>query len=164
MAAREMMPTLKAGISMDRIHVKSEDTSAGPVMAQAGAFTFIEVLIALSVVAIALLALLKLHLVSLEIADRAQVMSQAVFLAEQKVAETLADGYPKAGTDSGTVQDTGVALDWQVEVTDLRVPELRAAADKGLRKILVDVSWKQRLSRKHLQMCTYVAKRDYIER
>lgn len=164
MAAREMMPTWKAGISMDRVHVKSEDTTAGPAMMQAGAFTFVEVLIALSVVAIALLALLKLHLVSLEIADRAQVMSQAVFLAEQKVAETLADGYPKPGTDSGTIQDSGVPLDWQVEVTDLRVPELRAAADKGLRKILVDVSWKQRVGRKHLQMCTYVAKRDYIER
>jgi type II secretion system protein I len=159
-----MMPTWKAGISMDRVHTKSEDTTASPAMMQAGAFTFVEVLIALSVVAIALLALLKLHLVSLDIADRAQVMSQAVFLAEQKVAETLADGYPKPGTDSGTVQDSGVPLDWQVEVTDLRLPELRAASDKGLRKILVDVSWEQHLGRKHLQMTTYVARRDYVEK
>lgn len=164
MAALGMTPTWKAGISMDRVHVKSDDTTTGRAMMQAGAFTFVEVLIALSVVAIALLALLKLHLVSLDIADRAQMMSQAVFLAEQKIAETLADGYPKPGTDSGTVEDSGVPLDWQVEVTDLRVPELRAVADKGLRKILVDVSWKQRVGRKHLQMCTYVAKRDYIER
>lgn len=158
-----MMPTWRAGISMDRVHTTSEDT-AGPAMMQAGAFTFVEVLIALFVVAIALLALLKLHLVSLDIADRAQIMSQAVFLAEQKIAETLTDGYPQPGTDSGTVQDSGVPLDWQVEVTDLRVPELRVAADNGLRKILVDVSWKQRLGRKHLQMITYVARRDYVEK
>jgi len=127
-------------------------------------FTFVEVLIALAVVSIALLALLRLHLLTIRIADRAQITSRAIFLAEQKIAETLVLGYPNPGNDSGTVADNGVALDWNVEVTDLRLPQLSATANAGLRKILVDVSWKQRLGRNHLQMTTYVARRDYIEK
>ena len=121
-------------------------------------------LIALAVVSIALLALLRLHLLTIRIADQARLTSQAIFLAEGKIAETLALGYPKPGTNSGTVADDAVALDWQVEVTELHLPELSTADRDGLRKILVDVSWKQRLGRKSVQMTTYVAKRDYIDK
>ena len=144
-------------------------------MAPANGFTFVEALIALAVVSIALLALLRLQLLTIRIADRARVNSQAIFLAEGKIAETLALGYPKPGNNSGAIADNGVSLDWQVEVTDLsptlqsygdgaRLPQLSAAAGAGLRKILVDVTWKQRLGRNHLQMTTYVARRDYIEK
>ena len=124
-------------------------------------FSFVEALIALAVVSIALLALLRLHLLTIRIADRAWLNSQAIFLAEQKIAETLALGYPKPGTSSGTITDNRVSLDWNVEVTDLRLPELGTAANAGLRRILVDVSWKQRLGRNHLQMTTYIAEREY---
>jgi len=141
----------------------SAETSIATVKRKTG-FTFVEALIALAVVSVALLALLRLHLLTIRIADRARVTSQAVFLAEAKIAETLALGYPKEGTDSGTTADNGVTLDWNVEVTDLRLPQLSAAANTGLRKILVDVSWKQRLGRNHLQMTTYVAQKNYIEK
>lgn len=139
------------------------ETSIAAVKRKTG-FTFVEVLIALAVVSIALLALLRLHLLTIRIADQARVTSGAIFLAEQKIAETLALGYPKVGINSGTIADNPVALDWNVEVTDLRLPELGTAASAGLRKILVDVSWKQRLGRNHLQMTTYVAQRDYTEK
>ncbi len=148
MVAQETMLTSRAGILTRKNNI---------------GFTFVEALIALAVVSIALLALLRLHLLTIRIADRARVTSQAIFLAEGKIAETLALGYPKPGTNSGTIADNGAALDWNVEVTDLRLHQLSAAANAGLRKILVDVSWKQRLGRNHLQMTTYVAQKDYIE-
>lgn len=148
MVAQETMLTSRAGILTRKNNI---------------GFTFVEALIALAVVSIALLALLRLHLLTIRVADRARVTSQAIFLAEAKIAETLALGYPKPGTNSGTIADNGLALDWNVEVTDLRLPQLSAAANAGLRKILVDVSWKQRLGRNHLQMTTYVAQKDYIE-
>lgn len=156
MAAQETMLTSRGGTLIRNSQDARRKTQ--------NAFTFIEVLIALSVVSIALLAMLRLHLLTIRIADQARVTSQAIFLAQEKIAQTLAQGYPKAETSSGTVADNGVSLDWQVEVTDLRLPELGVAGSDGLRKILVAVSWKQRPGRKCVQMTTYVAKRDYIER
>ena len=123
------------------------------------AFTFVEVIIALTIVSISLLALLRLHIISVSMVDKAQITSQAVFLANEKIAETLAVGYPEEGTSSGTVDKNNLTLNWQTEVTDLQLPQLGEVNIAGLRKILVDVSWKQGSSRKQLQMSTYVADR-----
>lgn len=122
-------------------------------------FTFVEVMVALAIVSISLLTLLRLHLISIRMVDSAQVTSQAVFLAEQKIAETLADGYPKETSNCGTVEQNGALFSWRIEVTDLNRPLLDEADITGLRKIWVDVSYKQGIGRKHLQMSTYVADR-----
>lgn len=123
------------------------------------AFTFIEVLVALVIVSISLLALIRLHIISVSMTDTAQITSQAVFLGNEKIAETLAAGFPEEGTNSGTVQKNALALHWQTEVTNLLPLRLDGMDIAGLRKILVDVSWKQGIRRKHLQMSTYVADR-----
>ena len=122
-----------------------------------GALTFVEVIIALAVVSISLLALLRLHLISISMAETAEISSQAVFLAEEKISEVLALGYPEVGTNTGTVEKNALCLNWQIEVTDLQIPQLDEADITGLRKISVDVSWKKGTGRKHLQMSTYVA-------
>ena len=124
-------------------------------------FTFIEVIVALAIVSISLLALLKLHLISIRIADSAKITNQAVFLAEQKIAEVLVEDYPKVGSNCGTMEQNGALFSWQTEVTDLYSYPLNEANVTGLRKVLVDVSWKQGISSKHLQMSTYVADRKF---
>lgn len=154
MVAQETTPTLKVGILMSDNRYQQRLLTG---------FTFIEVLIALAVVSIALLAMLRFCLLSIKIADKAQITSQAVFLAEEKISQTLAVGYPKKGTDSGTVQNEGVLFDWQVEVADAHLPGLDKPHVEGLRKISVDVSWKQSTGRNHLQMSTYVADKTYHE-
>ena len=163
MAAQETMPTLKVGILMSDNSKASQNNTAGIRVTPASGFTFIEVLIALTVVSIALLALLRFCLLSIKIADKAQITSQAVFLAEEKISQTLAAGYPKKGADSGTVQNNGVLFDWQVEVAEAHLPGLDKPHVEGLRKISVDVSWKQSIGRNHLQMSTYVADKTYHE-
>lgn len=85
--------------------------------------------------------------------------SQAVFLAQDKIAETLAGGYPELGTNSGDVERDNSSLKWRTEVTDLHLPQLAGADINGLRKISVDVTFKQGVYRKHLQMSTCVADR-----
>ena len=67
-------------------------------------FTLVEVIVALVIVSISLLGLIRLHLISISMADAAEMTSQAVLLAEEKIAETLALGYPKEGTASGVVE------------------------------------------------------------
>lgn len=123
------------------------------------AFTFIEVAIALAIVSISLLALIRLHLVSVSLTDAAQMTSQAVFLAEEKIAEMLAYGYPKEGAASGAVGENANCLHWQTEVTPLQLPHLGQAGVTGLRKISVSVSWEQGSGRKSIAMSTYVADR-----
>jgi len=172
MAAQKTMPTLKVGILIDDFRLPIANCRL-PRATPASGFTFIEVLIALAVVSIALLALLRFCLLSIKIADKAQITSQAVFLAEEKISQALAAGYPKKGTDSGTADNNGVLFDWQVEVAEAHLPGLavlshcRSRLDKlhveGLRKISVDVTWKQSIGRNHLQMSTYVADKTYHE-
>ena len=124
-----------------------------------GAFTFIEVIVALAIVSISLLGLLKLHLVSIGMADAAAMTAQAVFLAQGKIAETMALGYPQVGVDTGAAEYDRADVRWRTEVSDVQLPELAQAEVAGLRKISVDVTWKQGIRRRHLQMSTCVADR-----
>lgn len=126
---------------------------------RSGAFTFVEVLVALAIVSISLLVLIGLHLVSIRLVQTGEVTSQAVFLAQEKIAELLAQGYPAKGSNCGTVEKGPLCLYWQSEVSPLQLPELEQASVTGLRKISVDVSWKQGTRQKHLEMSTYVTDR-----
>jgi prepilin-type N-terminal cleavage/methylation domain-containing protein len=121
------------------------------------AFTFIEVLIALVIVSISLLALIRLHLIRIRMTETAEITSQAVFLANQKLSEMLALAYPEEGIDSGIVELNALRLNWRTEVTNIEPYHPGGLDIAGLRRILVDVSWQQGISRKHLQMSTYVA-------
>lgn len=122
-------------------------------------FTFVEVIVALAIVSISLLVLIKLHITSISMNNAAEITSQAVLLAEEKIAKTLAPGYPKEGANSGTVETNAFDLHWRTEVTDVQTPQLEQADITGLRKVFVDVSWKQGINHRHLQMSTYVADR-----
>ena len=123
------------------------------------AFTLVEVIVALVIVSISLLGLIRLHLISISMADAAEITSQAVLLAEEKIEETLALGYPAEGITSGTVEKNAYNLHWQTEVEDLQSPQLAEADITGLRKICVEIGFKQGSGSKSLQMSTYVADR-----
>jgi len=121
------------------------------------AFTFIEVLVALAIAAIGLLGLLRLHLMSMASADAAQTMTQAVFVAQERLAETSADGYPQLGAKTGTAERNGQRFAWRVEVTEASSQEVRHLALKGLRQVQALVTWQYRGGQKSIQMTTYVA-------
>ena len=121
------------------------------------AFTFIEVLVALAIAAIALLGLLRLHLVSIASADAAQATTEAVFLAQGKMAEASAQGYPKPGTDSGTAEQNGRRFAWRIEVTDAGSQNIRDLTLRGLRQVRAFVTWEHGGDQKSVQMTTYIA-------
>ena len=157
MVARETTLTLKAGTLISEPATDSKAAWTPDSRKQAGAFTFVEVAVALVIASISLLALLRLHLLSIRMVDRAQITTQAVLLADEKIAETLACGYPDQASKSGTVEKNGLRLNWRAQVADLQLPQLGEAHVTGLRKIVVDVNWKQGATGKQLQMSTYVA-------
>jgi len=159
MAAQETTPISKAGISMSKNNTEITDTFVAKQKKTPRAFTFIEVMVALAIASISMLALIRLHLISINMSDTAELTSQAVFLAQEKIAELLSGGYPEEGTNSGLAEKNALNLLWQTKVTDLRMPVLDKVGITGLRKISADVTWKQGIHHKHLQITTYVADR-----
>jgi type II secretion system protein I len=127
--------------------------------ANKSAFTLIEVLVALVIVAISLVGLVRLNLISIRMTEAAEISSQAVLLANEKIAETLAHGYPEEGTKTGSVEKYALRLNWRTEVTNIEPAHPDELDITGLRRIYVDVSWEQGTRRKHVQMSTYVADR-----
>jgi len=125
--------------------------------AKESAFTFIEVLVALAIAAIGLLGLLRLHLLSMASAEAAQATTEAVFLAQEKLAEASAGGYPEQGTQSGTAEQNGRRFAWRIEITDAGSQTLRNLTLRGLRQIRAFVTWQHGAGQKSIQMTTYVA-------
>jgi type II secretion system protein I len=120
-----------------------------------GGFSFIEAAVALAIVSICLLTLLALHTTSINLADAAHQNTEAALLAEQKMAEILALGYPQTGNDSGT-EKTG--FKWRTEITDAEPPLLKTDIT-GLRKVTVDVTWNRGETAKNLRISSYIANR-----
>ncbi|MFH1371103.1 MAG: hypothetical protein ABII09_07455 [Planctomycetota bacterium] len=120
-----------------------------------GAFTFIEAAVALAIVSICIVTLLALQTTSINLADTAHQNTEAALLAEQKMAEILALGYPQPGIDSGAEQ-TG--FKWRTEIADVETP-LPQTDIKGLRKVTVDVAWNRGNSVKNLRISSYIADR-----
>ncbi len=128
-------------------------------------FTLIEAVTALAVAAIALLALVQLQLVGIRTAGKAEMMTQAVLLAQAKMAEALSSGYPQIGISSDTVAVQGDQLTWQVEVTEAHLPLSYQPPDgrDRARKLSVDVTWQKGPGEKHIGLTTYVAENTIRE-
>ncbi len=127
------------------------------------AFTLLEVLIALSICSISLLALLKLHIVSSALADTAELTSQAVLIGDGKIAEALAEGYPELGVTTGTIEHSNTSFQWRREVTQAYPNQFgntnSSFLSNRIRKISVNLKWKTGLGYKYFDLSTYVADR-----
>ncbi|MBP7051850.1 MAG: type II secretion system protein [Phycisphaerae bacterium] len=133
--------------------------------ARTNAFTLIETVAALAIVSIALLGLLQLHLVSIRVADKSQMTTQAVFLAQAKMAEVLASGYPSLGTHSGVEESDGVQFGWRTEVTDAPASQrqlLGVRLDR-LRRVSVEVTCGDGPRERQIQLTTCVAENKIRE-
>jgi hypothetical protein len=115
-------------------------------------------LIALSIVAIGLVALLQLQVVSIGLFDRAQLHSRAALLAEAKLAEVLSQGFPELGSDSGTVDEEEIVytFEWQTTVEEVKLPELEEAGAAELRRVHVEVRWQDGSQQRKVEMATLV--------
>ena len=123
------------------------------------AFTLIEVLLALAVLAIGGVTLLELQLYSMRAADRAARQSQALLLADQKMAEALASTAIAPGANQGvTDEDTPDGpLSWRVVVADLSNAQILGASTIGLCSVTVDVTWPEGDIERKVELVNYVA-------
>lgn len=123
------------------------------------AFILLEVIVALAIVAIALTALLRLHVISLTTTDRAQNRARAAMLAEAKLGEAPAQGDAKVALTSGVVNDGALELHWEKRITDMHPADFDERDMLPVRQVSVEVRWREGWKDQHMRMMTYAAGR-----
>jgi general secretion pathway protein I len=122
----------------------------------AAGFTLLEVMVALAIVAIALVPLLRLHLLSLDATMRAQDLTTAVLLAQEHIAALFP--FPEPGEEKGGYDDPTLAgFRWQTVVTESEVILGESVQLVKLRHIAVTVLWIEGQREHHYTLETYVA-------
>lgn len=101
------------------------------------AFTLVEVLIALTILTIALLAIFKGNLLNLRSSREASDLTTAVLAAESLLKEVVNKGYPASGTLEGAFEeDYYEGLKWKRTVETLEIPFV-----VDLKVVTVEVYW-----------------------
>jgi type II secretion system protein I len=121
------------------------------------AFTLVEVIAALAIVSIALLGLLELHLTSVKMTDTVRTTALAVLVAQEKVAETTAGGWPAVGAKSGVAEMDGSQFTWRTDVTNVDSLASCGLTRSALRQVCVNVTWRDGAGPRTVQLTTYLA-------
>ena len=114
----------------------------------------------LAVAALALAALIRLQLVTINMTDQAEMNSRAVLLAEAKIDEALAQDISQPGSDSGTVQKGDRRFRWTRRVSTVAPDQAISTSSDGLRQLSVDITWKQGRHDRHVGLTTLVARQE----
>ena len=121
-------------------------------------FTLIEVLIALAITVIGLVPLLHLLTASILLTDSAWNLSQATQIGNARLAEVISQDDLEIGTERGSIESKNkeIIFDWQSEVTEAFIEELKETNLADLRKVTVTVMWYEGQSPKQILLTTYV--------
>ena len=131
-----------------------------------GAFTLVEVLLALSIIAVGLVALLHLLASSILTLDSANCLSQATLIADAKVVEaTAADGM-RARTETGAAASQGgeTVFEWRVTTSEADIEQLEEIDLSGLHRVDVTVSWNEGQRQKQLRLSRYIFADEVVSR
>ncbi len=123
------------------------------VVAEAGphsGFTLLEVMVALSIIAIALVSVYKLHTQSIDMLNDIKFYTTAPLLARSKMAEIENLAADELGDDSGDFGDDFPGFDWRVTVNEVESETLDTFAE-NLKRIDLEVSLNDNQFRYHLR-------------
>lgn len=136
---------------------REAESDRWPLSAESG-FTLLEVLVAVSIVGMAMVVLLRLHLLSLEATLAAQDMSTAVLLAQGKMATFLSQS-PPAGDDEGQFDGPDLGrFTWTTSVSQHDLDPENRNGSVGVRRVTVSVHWREGNRDRSYSLETYEAK------
>lgn len=100
------------------------------------AFTLLEVMVAVAIIAIAFVALLSSQSQSISVAAVSRFETTASLLARQKLAELELGGFDSLSSGSGEFADDFADWHWQAEVTELAEDETGIKGSDGMLKLV----------------------------
>ena len=103
-------------------------------------FTILEVMVAMSIIAIAMTAVLSLQSQSISLASEAKFSTTAALLAQNKMAETEWGNRLDLSSDSGDFEEDFPGYTWQVKVEDVSM-DLPENVSNHLKEMTVIISW-----------------------
>jgi Tfp pilus assembly protein PilV len=115
-------------------------------------FTFLEVMVAFSIVALVLVGIFQLQTQNIALGVRARFNAMAPMLASLKTTEIVSDPENLITTDSGDFGDNFTGYSWQSEISDVESDYLEETA-RRLKKIDVYIEAIDQVQAYHL--CTY---------
>ena len=113
-------------------------------------FTLLEIMIAVAILSIALVAILRSHSQSIVLADASIRYEKALFLAREKITEIEMKGFPEVVEEEG-VFDNDKDFSWKSKT--LETPY------EGLREVRLTVTFKIGDTEKKINLETYLAQR-----
>ena len=130
-------------------------SSGGRRLTTAG-FTLLEIMVALAIVAIALVPLLRLHLLSLDATIRSQDLTTAILLAQGQLAAMGA--FPEEGEDTGTFEEPDLEkFRWHTAVKEHTFSSEDGDKEVEVRHITVTVLWTDGGSERQYSLESYAS-------
>jgi general secretion pathway protein I len=105
-----------------------------------GGFTLLEVMIALSILAIVLLSVYRLHSQTIVLSIESRFTTQAPLLARSALARWEEPNRPQPATDQGDFGREFPGYRWEINATEVISPSLGAEISRDLKRIEVRVS------------------------
>lgn len=103
-------------------------------------FTLLEVMVAMTLIAIALMAVLGSQSQSVSLASEARFNTTAALLAQSKMAEIELEDPEDLSTDSGDFGEDFLGYTWQLSVSDVMFDRPENVSDH-LKQIDLTISW-----------------------
>jgi len=120
----------------------------------AAGFTLLEVLVAVAIVAIALVAFMGLHLRSLDATIRSQDLTTAVLLAQAKMSGM--GEFPDTGEEQGKFEGPELErFQWSTAVTEHTLDALAGSQTVTVRRLEVTVYWADGQQIRHYTLEAY---------
>jgi general secretion pathway protein I len=105
------------------------------------AFTFLEVMIALSIIAIVLVSVYRLQSQTILMSLRSRFDTIAPLLAQQKLSEIEMDPHG-AKSDAGSFEDSFPGYQWRVSVADTK-SEMLGTFSENMKQIDVEITFQE---------------------
>jgi general secretion pathway protein I len=114
----------------------NENEAMVPGRRREAAFTLLEVMVAVAIIAMSFVALLASQSQSVSVAAVSRFETTASLLARQKLTELELGGFDNLSSGSGEFADDFAAWQWQAEVTELGEEETGIKGSEGMLKLI----------------------------